>query len=59
MSSTTSTSNKYNLVRIFINGCIDREYILTDDEFSALKNSSLVINPTTADVNFYILRIYN
>ena len=59
MSSTTSTSNKYNLVRIFINGCIDREYILTDDEFSALKNSSLIINPTTADVNFYILRIYN
>ena len=48
-----------NLVRIFINGVIDREYVISDDELSELRKSSLILNPTTADINFYVFRIYN
>lgn len=59
MSSTDSTKNKFNLVRIFLNGTIDREYIIEDSEFEALKSASITINPTTSDVNFYLLRLYN
>ena len=59
MSSSTNSASKYNLVRIFINGCIDREYILSDSEFADLQKSSIIINPTTSDVNFYLLRLYN
>ena len=59
MSSTTNSANKFNLVRVFINGCIDREYVISDDEFTELRASSITINPTTSDVNFYLLRLYN
>ena len=59
MAETNSTINKFNLVRIFINGCIDREYILTDLEFQSLQKASININPTTSDIDFYIFRLYN
>lgn len=58
-SSTYSGKNKFNLVRVFINDVIDREYIITDEELNTLKTSNLVINPTTADIDFYLVRIYN
>lgn len=48
-----------NLVRIFINGVIDREYILQDSELNSLKAASMQINPQGCDVDFYLLRVYN
>ena len=48
-----------NLVRIYINGVIDREYILKDDELNSLKAASMQINPTGSDIDFYVLRVYN
>ena len=59
MSSTANSNNKFNLVRIFIDDVIDREFILTDEELNTLKQATLTINPTTTDVDFYLLRIYN
>lgn len=59
MSSTANSNNRFNLVRIFIDDVIDREFILTDEELSTLKQATLTINPTTTDVDFYLLRIYN
>ena len=50
---------KINLLRVYINGCIDREIKLTESELTALKKSALDINPTTSDVDFYLFRIYN
>lgn len=50
---------KMNLLRIYINGCIDREIKLEDSEVTLLKNSLLDIHPTTSDVDFYLFRVYN
>jgi hypothetical protein len=58
-SSTYNDRNRFNLVRVFINDVIDREFIITDDELENLKTSQLVVNPTTADIDFYLVRIYN
>lgn len=59
-SKFDETNMTMNLVRVFINGVIDREYVLSDDELQELRtNSTLTINPTTADIDFYIIRIYN
>lgn len=55
VASTTSI----NLVRIFVNGVIDREIALTDSELNSLTSASLQINPTTVDIDFYLLRVYN
>ena len=52
-------STTFNLVRIFINGVIDREIELEDNELANLINSTLQINPTTSDVDFYLFRVYN
>lgn len=54
-----ASSTTFNLVRIFINGVIDREIELADNELTNLINSTLQINPTTSDVDFYLLRVYN
>lgn len=51
-------SVKMNLLRIYINGVIDREVKLTDAEVTALRNSTLDINPTTSDIDFYLFRVY-
>ena len=59
MSSTSNSNNKFNLVRIFINDVIDREFILTNEELQSFKTATLTINPTTTDVDFYLLRVYN
>lgn len=48
-----------NLVRIYINGVIDREINLLDTEINSLSTATLQINPTTADINFYLFRVYN
>lgn len=58
-SSTYNDRNRFNLVRVFIDDIIDREFIITDDELENLKTAQLVINPTTADIDFYLVRIYN
>ena len=50
---------KINLVRIFVDGVIDREFILTNEELTKLKQSVLQINPTGCDIDFYLLRIYS
>lgn len=48
-----------NLVRIYINGVIDREISLTDSELSTFTSAALQINPTTSDIDFYLFRVYN
>lgn len=51
---------KFNLVRIYINGCIAREIKITDAELLALRQQAyLQINPTTSDLDLYLLRVYN
>lgn len=50
---------KINLMRIYINGCIDREIVLTNDELSELKKSLLQINPKSSDIDLYLFRVYN
>lgn len=47
------------LLRIYINGVIDREVFLEESELTELRNSLLQINPTTADIDFYLFRVYN
>ena len=47
------------LLRIYINGVIDREIFLEESELTELRNSTLQINPTTADIDFYLFRVYN
>jgi hypothetical protein len=46
-------------MRIYINGCIDREIVLTNDELSGLKKSLLQINPKSSDIDLYLFRVYN
>lgn len=48
-----------NLVRIYVNGVIDREISLTDSELNTFASAALQINPTTADIDFYLFRVYN
>jgi hypothetical protein len=44
---------------VYINGCIDRAFVLNDAELAELVSSKLDINPTTSDVDLYLLRVYN
>ena len=53
------TSVSFNLVRIYVNGTIDREIIINDDELSTLRQASLQIAPTAADIDLYLFRVYN
>ena len=48
-----------NLMRIYINGCIDREVVLENTELQELKRSLLQINPKSADIDLYLFRVYN
>ena len=48
-----------NLVRIYINGVIDREISISDSELKTLQSADLQIQPTTADLDLYLLRVYN
>ena len=48
-----------NLVRIYINGVIDREISISDSELKTLQAANLQIQPTTADLDLYLLRVYN
>ena len=48
-----------SLVRVFINGCIDREYkydYLTDFQYNGF---NLEVSPQSADMDIYGLRVYN
>jgi hypothetical protein len=46
-------------MRIYINGCIDREITLETAELNELKKSLLQINPKSADIDLYLFRVYN
>jgi hypothetical protein len=46
-------------MRIYINGCIDREVVLDNTELQELKKSLLQINPKSADIDLYLFRVYN
>ena len=48
----------YPLIRIYINGVIDREVILDVEDYNKAKNSALVINPSGCDADFYLFRVY-
>jgi hypothetical protein len=50
---------RLNLVRIYINGCIDREISITDDELKSLQDGTLNIYPKSADIDLYLFRVYN
>ena len=62
-NQTVFDSNAANyphvLMRIYINGVIDREVFLETSELTELRNSLLQVNPTTADIDFYLFRVYN
>lgn len=47
------------LMKIYINGCIDREIILEDAEFPDLKKAALNINPKSADIDLLLFRVYD
>nr|DAF44383.1 MAG TPA: hypothetical protein [Podoviridae sp. ct8Lf7] len=48
-----------NLVRIYINGVIDREISLENSQLAEFASAALQINPTTSDIDFYLFRVYN
>ena len=49
----------FNLVRIYVNGTIDREIIINAAELSTLRQATLQIAPTAADIDLYLFRVYN
>lgn len=49
----------FNLVRIYVNGTIDREIIINASELSTLRQATLQIAPTAADIDLYLFRVYN
>ena len=49
----------FNLVRIYVNGTIDREIIINATELNALRQATLQIAPTAADIDLYLFRVYN
>lgn len=49
----------FNLVRIYVNGTIDREIIINAGELSTLRQATLQIAPTAADIDLYLFRVYN
>lgn len=61
--TSQQTFNSYqgtiNLIRIYINGIIDREISISDSELKTLQSATLQIQPTTADLDLYLLRVYN
>jgi hypothetical protein len=54
-----ASTTPINLVRIYINGVIDREINLTETEINEITSSTLQINPTSSDIDFYLFRVYN
>ena len=56
---TAVQSMAMNLVRIYVNGTIDREIIIDAADFSALRQATLQIAPTAADIDLYLFRVYN
>lgn len=53
-------SAKFNLVRIYVNGVINREISIDDATLLALQNEAqLQINPKGSDLDLYLLRVYN
>lgn len=56
---TAVPTTSYNLVRIFVNGTIDREIIIDASELSTLRQAVLQIAPTAADIDLYLFRVYN
>lgn len=48
-----------SIVRIFINGVIDREYKYVDLSDFSLNGFNLEIAPTGSDIDIYTLRVYN
>jgi hypothetical protein len=44
---------------MYINGVINREFILTNEEVEGLKNSTLDIYPKSSDIDIYLFRVYN
>lgn len=56
---SNAANYKHVLLRIYINGVIDREIFLESSELTELRNSLMDINPTTSDVDFYLFRVYN
>ena len=52
-------STRGNLIRIYINGVIDREYIITDTDVEDLKKAVVQIRTENSDIDFYLFRIYN
>lgn len=52
-------STRGNLIRIYINGVIDREYIITDTDVEDLKKAVIQLRTENSDIDFYLFRIYN
>ena len=53
-------SAKFNLVRIYVNGVINREISIDDATLLAMQQEAqLQINPKGSDLDLYLLRVYN
>lgn len=53
-------SAKFNLVRIYVNGVINREISIDDATLLAFqREAQLQINPKGSDLDLYLLRVYN
>lgn len=53
-------SAKFNLVRIYVNGVINREISIDDATLLTLqREAQLQINPKGSDLDLYLLRVYN
>jgi hypothetical protein len=52
-------STRGNLVRIYINGVIDREYIISSTDAEELRKAVAQIRVEASDIDFYLFRVYN
>lgn len=58
-SAMLKAENAMNLVKVYLNGTIAREFLLDTAELRELINSKLQFNPKGADVDIMLFRVYN
>lgn len=56
--SYSTLQHTYPILKVYVNGCINREIEVTRDDLKTENGFKLQICPKTSDVNFYIFRTY-
>ena len=54
----SSIAHTYPILKVFVNGCINREIQVTADELKNAEGFKLQICPKSSDLNIYIFRTY-